>query len=86
MMDRIILKKADNINLIDPEIPSEDIDPYQPSDMKNRYKNKKKRWRNEPSGYHEVLLDGRGDERDKHKGFGTDVSYDVGSSGEVNGM
>ncbi len=82
-MDRIIMKNADNINLLYPEMPAENVDPHQQGDMKTRYDKKKKRWREEDGGVQEQLLDGRGGEdRSQFRGMGTDNSYGIpGSEG-----
>jgi len=45
-MNRIIIHKtADNINVLDPEMPSDDIRPHQKRDRDEFLKNKKKRFR-----------------------------------------
>ncbi len=84
-MDRVIIKKSDNINLIYPEMPDQDLKPDEIS-LKDKFKRKKRRFRPEPGGIHEQMSDGMSDERNQFRGPGTDNSYTGGETGEAVGF
>ncbi len=78
------IKKADNLYLLDPNYPDEETNPQQPKDnvvMKDKFKTKKKRFRNEPFGIHEQLQDGMSGYRDQFRGMGTENGFGLMEGG-----
>lgn len=83
-MDKVILKdfrkQSEQVHLLYPETNDDEINPHQPKKDRSphpRFVDKKRKLRNEPSGIHEVLLDGMSGERNQWKGMGTDNSYNI---------
>ncbi|MDD5353145.1 MAG: hypothetical protein PHS93_08310 [Candidatus Omnitrophica bacterium] len=69
-------KQADNINLIQPDLPNSDVSPDRDkTDLKNHFKKRKKPFRNESQGRDEILMDGMGDYRNQDNVMGTDNSW-----------
>lgn len=69
-------KEADNINLLQPDLPNSDVFPDRDkTDLKNHFKKRKKPFRNESYGRDEVLMDGSGGYRNQDNVMGTDNSW-----------
>jgi len=66
---------ADNLDLLQPDLAYD----QNPTPQRHR-----KRFRNEPGGHDEVMLDGKGGTLNKDKGIGTDQYSDVGVPSSVN--
>ena len=84
-MDKIIIKdlikKSEEVYLLYPETNDDEINPHQPPKGKSplpRFKDKRRKLRNEPDGVHQVLLDGLGGDRNQFRGPGTENSYGIG--------
>lgn len=66
---------ADNLDLLQPDLP------YDQNPTRQRHR---KRFRNEPGGHDEVMLDGKGGLRNTDRGIGSDQYSDVGVPSSVN--
>jgi len=70
-------KKADNLYVMYPEMPDAKPD-IEDSDIKNKFKRKKRRFRNEPDGWEEQMQEGMDGYKNQFKGMGTENSFDIG--------
>ncbi len=68
------IKTADNMYLVDPEIPIENQEEEE-SQLQEHLKRKRRRFHNEPDGINENRFEGMQEQRNTFKGVGTDNSF-----------